>query len=159
MDRMRELGGTKKEVTSPVKETRSTPNQVEVINIEDDIAQDKKKRYKIEGSSVDQADCFAKVSVQSLHEENMKLLQLVSEIKNAKNTEILPKLLEDRTKYVENLVELERIREANKVLVKEDRDVKVKKPEIQKTDVERKRPAEKKLELQKKDGREKACSL
>ncbi|TQD79948.1 hypothetical protein C1H46_034501 [Malus baccata] len=42
---------------------------------------DKKKRYKIEGSSVDQADCFAKVSVQSLHE----------------NTEILPKLLEDRT--------------------------------------------------------------
>ncbi|CAN6585155.1 unnamed protein product [Malus baccata var. baccata] len=106
-------------------------------------------QYKIEGSSVDQADCFAKVSVQSLHE----LLQLVSEIKNAK---ILPKLLEDRTKCVENLVELERIREANKVLVKEDRDVKVKKPEIQKTDVERKRPAEKKLELQKKDGREKA---
>ncbi|KAM1081026.1 hypothetical protein EV1_015459 [Malus domestica] len=118
----------------------------------------KKQRYKTEGSSVDQADCFAKVSVQSLHEENMKLLQLVSEIKNAKNTEILPKLLEDRTKCVENLVELERIRAANKVLVKEDRDVKVKKPEIRKTDVERKRPAEKKLELQNKDGREKACS-
>ncbi|KAB2633532.1 cyclic dof factor 2-like [Pyrus ussuriensis x Pyrus communis] len=118
----------------------------------------------------DQTDGFATVSVQSFHEENMKLIQLVSETKNAKNTEILLKLwktgrilslrdLFDCSKCVENLVELEKIREANKALGKEDdRDAKDKKPEIQKRDAKRKRPAEKKQELQKKDGKEEASS-
>ncbi|XP_050152745.1 cyclic dof factor 2-like isoform X3 [Malus sylvestris] len=116
---------------------------------------DEKEKHKIG----DQTDGFATVSVQSFHEENMKLIQLVSETKNAKNTEILLKLLEDRTKCVENLVELEKIREANKALGKEDdRDVKDKKPEIQKRDAKRKRPTEKKQELQKKDGKEEASS-
>ncbi|XP_068307578.1 dof zinc finger protein 5-like [Pyrus communis] len=92
----------------------------------------------------------------------MKIIQLVSETRNANNTEILLKTLGRQDvsfRFVENLVELEKIREASKALVKEDdRDVKKKKPGIQKRDVKRKRPAEKKQELQKKDGREEACS-
>ncbi|XP_050121285.1 uncharacterized protein LOC126598935 isoform X3 [Malus sylvestris] len=147
MVRLRLTGGTKTETTSRGEETG---DQVDLIDLQAET-----KKYKIG----DQTDGFAKVSIQSLHEENMKLIQLVSETKNANvvaNTEILLKLLEDRTKCVENLVELEKIREASKALVKEDdRDVK-EKPGIQKRDVKRKRPAEKKL--QKKDGREEACS-
>ncbi|KAM0982670.1 hypothetical protein ACFX2I_015532 [Malus domestica] len=149
MVRLRLTGGTKAETTSRGEETG---DQVDLIDLQGDSAQAETKKYKIG----DQTDGFAKVSIQSLHEENMKLIQLVSETKNANNTEILLKLLEDRTKCVENLVELEKIREASKALVKEDdRDVK-EKPGIQKRDVKRKRPAEKKL--QKKDGREEACS-
>ncbi|KAM1322784.1 hypothetical protein ACFXTH_015565 [Malus domestica] len=135
MVRLRLTGGTKAETTSRGEETG---DQVDLIDLQGDSAQAETKKYKIG----DQTDGFAKVSIQSLHEENMKLIQLVSETKNANNTEILLKLLEDRTKCVENLVELEKIREASKALVKEDD--------------RRKRPAEKKL--QKKDGREEACS-
>ncbi|CAN6578157.1 hypothetical protein ACFX13_039862 [Malus domestica] len=152
MVRMRLPGGTKRETTSRGEEIG---DQVDLLDLQREIGQDEKEKHKIG----DQTDGFATVSVQSFHEENMKLIQLVSETKNAKNTEILLKLLEDRTKCVENLVELEKIREANKALGKEDdRDVKDKKPEIQKRDAKRKRPAEKKQELQKKDGKEEASS-
>ncbi|XP_050152746.1 uncharacterized protein LOC126627331 isoform X4 [Malus sylvestris] len=153
MVRMRLPGGTKRETTSRGEEIG---DQVDLLDLQREIGQaDEKEKHKIG----DQTDGFATVSVQSFHEENMKLIQLVSETKNAKNTEILLKLLEDRTKCVENLVELEKIREANKALGKEDdRDVKDKKPEIQKRDAKRKRPTEKKQELQKKDGKEEASS-
>ncbi|CAN6578156.1 uncharacterized protein LOC126627007 isoform X2 [Malus sylvestris] len=106
-------GGAKREQTSPLGEIG---DEIKAMDVEDDNARDGKKRHKIG----DQTDSFAEM-----------------------NTKNLLKLLEDGTKCVGNLVELERIKEGNKVLVR-DRDM-------------QRRVAEKKPEIQKKDMRVEAC--
>ncbi|KAM2731398.1 hypothetical protein EV2_035060 [Malus domestica] len=139
-----------------VRKREIIPDIVEVINLEDDnAAQDKKKTCKkVEGSNADQ--------------EKMMLMQLYSTTRSEKNVKMLLKILEDSAKSLNNIGELERIREENKVHVKEERAVEAKKPETQKKDVERKPRSQpetqkdverkKKPEVVNKNGREEAGS-
>ncbi|TQD79947.1 hypothetical protein C1H46_034500 [Malus baccata] len=62
MVRLRLTGGTKAETTSRGEETG---DQVDLIDLQGDSAQAETKKYKIG----DQTDGFAKVSIQSLHED------------------------------------------------------------------------------------------